>query len=477
MRARSDRSASGYRRSALAGLASGALLFGGLGPASSQPGEAAAAPFSNGTANATAIVARVAPGVGSLELAIANGVAVAEITNRLAQAQAQTLDLGLIGTTLGAEGCDGGDPTVPPSQLPQPTRVDNRGGDTEATSDEVPVAGSTLGFGRELARATTAPAAAATATSAASFGPVVEVSGGRAQAVTEIVDGAARQARASVEAAVDIAGIVQLGGLRWDALHRTGSDPRAEGTFDVGTAKVLGVPVPLESLAALETVLNQVLAPSGITISFPKVERFAQPTDLIRVTPLRIVLKDSPIGKTALGPALDLSRAQRGELFDQLAAAYCRTADFLLVGDIGLSVVAGTGFLAVEVGGAEARSADLVLENPFGSAIAPAGAAGPAPALPATGAGGAGPAPALTPPAVAAPAAPATEPVASIGLLEAVCETIHPRGAPGCARGALVPLGLLGLAATAAVAGLDWRHQRRRLAAAPGVAAAAGTAP
>jgi hypothetical protein len=474
MRSRSDRSASGYRRTALAGLASGALLFGGLGPASGQPGVRAAAPFSNGTANATAIVARVAPGVGSLELAIANGVAVSEITNHLSQAQAQTLDLGLIGTTLGAEGCDGGDPTVPPSQLPQPTRVDNRGGDTEATSDEVPVAGSTLGVGRELARATTVPGAVATATSAASFGPVVNLSGGRAVAVTEVVDGSARQAHASVEAAIDIAGIVQLAGMRWDALHRTGRDPRAAGTFDIGTATVLGVPVPLESLATLETVLNQVLAPSGITISFPKIERFEQPTDLVRVTPLRIVLKDSPIGKTAFGPALDLSREQRGELFDQLAAAYCRTADFLLVGDIGLSVVSGTGFLAVEVGGAEARSADLVIENPFGSAVAPTSAVGPATGLPSTGAGGPVLAPAPTPPGVATPAAPATEAVASIGPLETVCETIHPQGGPGCTRGALVPLGLLGLAATAAVAGLDWRHQRRQLALSP-VTVAAGT--
>lgn len=434
------------------------------------------APFSNGTANATAIVARVAPGVGSLELAIANGVAVSEITNHLAQAQAQTLDLGLIGTTLGAEGCDGGDPTVSPNQLPQPTRVDNRAGDTEATSDEVPVAGATLGLGRELARATTTPAAVATATSAASFGPVVSVSGGRAQAVTEVVDGAARQAHASVEATIDIAGIVELSGLRWDALHRTGSDPRAEGTFDLGTAKVLGVPVPLESLTTVEALLNQVLAPSGITVSFPRIERFEEPTDLIRVTPLRIVLKDSPIGKAALGPALDLSREQRGELFDQLAAAYCRTADFLLVGDIGLSVVAGTGFLAVEVGGAEARSADLVLENPFGSAVAPTSAVAPATGLPSTGGGAIVPASGVVPPAAAAPAAPTTEPVASIGPLEAVCETIHPQGAPGCTRGALVPLGVLGLAATTVVAGLDWRHQRRRLAAAGGAAVAAGTA-
>jgi hypothetical protein len=76
----------------------------------------------------------------------------------------------------------------------------------------------------------------------------------------------------------------------------------------------------------------------------------------------------------------------------------------------------------------------------------------------------------------ATPPAPATEPVASIGPLETVCESIHPQGGPGCTRGALVPLGLLGLAATAAVAGLDWRHQRRRLAPLPGGTVRAGTA-
>jgi hypothetical protein len=35
----------------------------------------------------------------------------------------------------------------------------------------------------------------------------------------------------------------------------------------------------------------------------PRVERFEKPTDLIRVTPLLITLRDSPAGKPPSGPA------------------------------------------------------------------------------------------------------------------------------------------------------------------------------
>jgi hypothetical protein len=468
------------------GTATVVLVVAGLAPARGEAGEStgaasqktAAAAFSNGVAHATAVVSRVAPGVGSLALALASGIAVSELKNTLAQAQAQSLDLGLIGTTLTAEGCTGGAAAVTPDQLPQPTRVDNRQGDAQATTDEAPVADSALGFGREFAKASKTPMAAeAVATSAASFGPVVNLSGGRADARTEVIDGAARQAHATVEATLSIAGVVELSGMRWDAVHRTGADPHASASFDPGTAKVLGLPVPVDSLVTLETLLNQALAPSGITVTFPKVERFKEPADLVRITPMRIVLKDSPAGKTALGPGLDLTRAQRGQLFDTIAGSFCQAAGALLVGDIGVSIASGSGFLAMEIGGAEAQSGDLVLENPFGSLIAPSTTGAPVLGTPLTG----GTAPAVATPA-AGPSAPvgaaAPQRTASIGPLRSICETIHPRHSPDCSRGALLPLGVAGLLATAGVAALDWRHQRRRLATAgsTGPTAVGGTA-
>jgi hypothetical protein len=461
----SRRALGAYRRTALVGLASAGLLVWGLGPAGGQPTATAAtaatpeaAPFSNGMAKATAIVTKVAPGVGSLELALANGIAVAELKNHLTQAQAQSLDLGLIGTTLTAEGCR--DAALTADELPQPTRVDNRKGNAAATSDEVPLADSTLGGGRESARAT-ATLASAVATSAASVAPVLTVDGGQAEATTEVVDGAARQAHASVRVNLDIAGAVELGGLHWDALHRTGADPVAVASFDVGSAKLLGVPLPLDSLTTLETTLNTALAATGISLTFPRVERFEEPTDLVRITPLRIVLKDSPAGKAGLGPVLDLTRQQRFDLFNQLSDAICDAAGILLVGDIGMSIASGTGFLAIEVGGAEAISGDLVVEDPFGPPVAPP--AGPSlppvlsdPVVP--GVPTVGP---VAPPA-AGPVSPPAQRVVDVGPLEEHCETIHPFRAPSCSGGALLPLGLIGLVATVGVGGLDWQHQRRR---------------
>jgi len=324
------------------------------------------------------------------------------------------------------------------------------------------VAGDALGAGRESVRATTVPGATAVATTAASTGPAVSVGGGKATAVTEVIDGAARQAHATVELDLDLGGVVQLSNLRWDALHRTGKAPAAEASFDVGTAKLAGVAVPIDSLSALEGAVNTALTETGISITLPHVERIKEPTDLVRITPLLITLRDSNVGKTVLGPGLNATRAQREQLFIDLSAAICDAAGILLVGDITVSIAAGTGFLTYAVGGAEAISGEFISENPFGAAVAP-----PAAVPPASGA-----TVPLTPPAGSVPNAPTgpeagggLKPAANVGPLEELCESVHPFDWPDCSEGAMAPLGLLGLAATAVVGGFDWRHQRRRLGA------------
>src|SRR6188508_2442317 len=103
------RTRTGYRRTIVVGVLSAGVLLVGLRPASGSPAAPdapAAAEFSNGQAKATAVVTKIGPGVGNLELALGSGVAVSELKNNLAQAQAQSLDLGLIGTTLTADGCE-----------------------------------------------------------------------------------------------------------------------------------------------------------------------------------------------------------------------------------------------------------------------------------------------------------------------------------------------------------------------------------
>lgn len=481
MRVRRSRRRAGYRRTAVLGATSALALLAGLGPASSSgavegttPAPASAA---GGVAKATALVARVAPGVGSLELALGSGIAVAELQNQLAQAQAQSFDLGLIGTTLTAEGCDGGDGLVPPSALPQPTRVDNRGGDRAEVTDEAPIGGSSLGAGRESARATTQPSATAVATVVAGDTPVLQIAGGTATAHTEVLDDGSRQAVASVEVDLTIGGVVKLTALRWDAVHRSGGQDRAEASFTLGGGSLGGVPLPLDDLTAVQDGINALLGPTGVTVELPRVERLTEPTDLVRVTPLRIVIRDSELGGNLLGPVLNASRAQREQLFDELTKAYCTMAGVLLVGDVGVSVASGTGFLVTEIGGAEAISGDFVATNPFGEL--PAAPVEPAPpvtdppaALSPGGPSGGAPPPA-PPSTTAAPATSTTptQPVASLGPLERLCESVHPLRSPACSEGALAPLGMLGLLATGVVAGLDWRHQRRTARPTPAGAA------
>jgi len=417
--------------------------------------------FSNGTAQAVAQVFRVAPGIGSLQLATSLGASVSQIANNLAQAQAQSIDLGLVGTALTAEKCDGSPGALTPDQLPHPTQVDNRQGDASASSDEVPISRGTVGGGHEEAEADNGPASHAVVSSVDGvLGPLATISGGRSEALTRVVEGKAREAESTVSVDLDIAGVVQLRDVKWRAFHRTGADPTADGTFTIASASALGVPLPLDQLKPAQDAINLALAPSGVTVEFPSINHITSPNDVIRVTPLRITLKDSPAGKAALGPGLNLTRPQREQLFNTVMGIDCQLAGALLVGDISVSVASGTGFIIIEVGGVEATSSDLVLGNPFGSepplVIPPADVVTP-PELP----------PLVKPPTYTnvSHAAPAQQLTSDTGPIERLCETLHPSKSPGCSKGSGLPIGIAGLALTGAIAFLDWRRQRRLLAA------------
>jgi hypothetical protein len=424
--------------------------------------------FSNGRANAIAQVQRVAPGVGSLQLGITSGRSIADMTNNLAQAQAQTLDLGLIGTSLTAEQCSGDAASIKNSDLPAPTTVDNRHGDASASHDDYPVPGGlvpsdVLGGGREQVSATTAPSADASVSAVTgAVGPLAQVSAGHSEATTKIIDAKAREAEAKVSLDLDIAGVVQLHNLQWRALHRTGADPDAEGTFSAEAASVGAVPFPTDQAGPLQDAINSALAPSGVTVVLPRVEHITKPNDVIRVTPLTITLKDSPIGKAALGPGLNLTRQEREQLFVTLVKADCRAAAALLVGDITLDVASGTGFLIMEIGGVEASSSDLTLGNPFGDFVPLQNANVPLP-LGETFANGAPVAGPVGAPPTAAPGTVTTD----LGPLAAVCESLHPTREPLCSHGMGAPIGVAGVLVTGGIALLDWRRQRRLLAPPP----------
>jgi hypothetical protein len=454
MRGVVQRATRAYLRTGVVAVASAGLLAATFGVASGEDG----APIGPGTAKATAIVAQVAPGVGSLQLGITSGVAVAEIKNTLGQAQAKTLDLGLVGSTLTGESC-GNAATISPSDLPQPTRVDSRGGKASLTEDQVPLPGTPLGVGHRVAEASPDPSAKAISDIVQTITGLIDISAGHAEASARAIKGQGREAEAKVSVDLTLAGAIKLSALNWDAYHRSGKDPKATASFDIGTGSLLGLPIPTESLASLETVLNSALEYTGLSITFPKVERFTQPADLIRMTPLTIELRNSQAGHDLLGPILDLTREQREQLFDQIAASFCQASAATLVGGIGLDIAAGSGFLTIELGGAEATTGDLVLESPFGpdeggSVDLPSSDLG----------GGVPPGSFVTVPDGTAPPASVVQPAAKVGPLEDHCESAHPLRHTACSKGAALAVGLIGVLATAAVGALDWRHQRRRAA-------------
>lgn len=418
----------------------------------------------NGTAKATALVSRIGPGVGRLELAMRGGVAVTQVTNSLAQSTAQTLDLGLIGSSLTAESCDGSQ-ALRPDDLPQPTSVDNRGGDARLSESDSETEGQPFGLGNKVAEATRDPisATAVVTSNGIDLAPAMRLGSGRSRAVTKVLPGEGREARAQVQSSIDIGGVLTMSGMHWDAYHRTGVEPHAEATFDVGRAEVGGLPFPGDDLGALEDAANAALEALGVSIAFPRVERFLEPTDLIRMTPMRIEIRDSPAGRTIFGPVLDASREQRGDLFDALVAQLCHTASVLLVGDVVLSIVTGTGFLTLEIGGAEATSSDLEVKDPFGAPVPPPGA-GAVPPVAGGGAGPAGPGPPPAPPTdtvvETGDAERAAAATSRSGPLEEFCESVHPNGG-GCDEGAALALGLIALAGTVGLAGTDLVRQRR----------------
>jgi hypothetical protein len=269
---------------------------------------------------------------------------------------------------------------------------------------------------------------------------------------------------------MSLGGLFDLHGLRWRAHHRTGVDPFAEGTFELGGASVGGVPLPIDDLTAAEDAMNQVLGQLGIRIGFPRVERFVEPADFVRVTPLIIEIRDNPAGAAVLGPILDITRDQRLQLMEELSEAFCQAAGALLVGDVAVSVVGGTGFLTIGLGGVEAASSDLEIGNPFGD-FTPGLDAGPlelAGEPPTVGGGGGN---AAAPPFAAAPGAvpggtpgggdvQVAQPARALGPVDEFCESVHPN-ATSCSEGAAGLVGVLGLLATVGIAGADTVRQRR----------------
>src|SRR4051812_38785091 len=111
-----------FRRTAIAasavGLATIATALTGPGVGAANAGTPVTTATA-GTASAIAQSYKVNPTTAQLSIGITFGTSLAGYTNNVAQAESRAIDLGIIGTTLSAQGCDGGAPTLPSDKQPQ----------------------------------------------------------------------------------------------------------------------------------------------------------------------------------------------------------------------------------------------------------------------------------------------------------------------------------------------------------------------
>src|SRR5580698_4957939 len=128
--------------------------------------------FVTGNAQAQAQAMSLAPTTGGLSYAITLATSISDYQDVEAQSLSQTIDLGAIGTSLEAEGCNNSPPTLPQSDVPPPEQAESTNGDQDLTTTITPQTTDTgLGVGNEMAIATTQPAAGSTTTAASAATP------------------------------------------------------------------------------------------------------------------------------------------------------------------------------------------------------------------------------------------------------------------------------------------------------------------
>ena len=451
-----------FKRTLATGAVWAVAMGGLLATSPSASGQEAVEP---GLGSAYAQGVKVDPRSGRLSFGVTYGLALAGHQNKVAVAEARSVDLGVIGTTLGGEGCKGGDPTLPKEDQPQPlvARSTEEGSGTEKVETENGVEKRAVAAGDPRARSV--------ATTAASGDPAV-VQVGSTRSITEsgVLDGA-RVARAITEVSgVTFAGgQVTLKGLRWEAAYQTAPTEAMSGKFTIEGITVAGqkLPIPEDNPTSQLAEANAVLEPLGFKITPPTVRN---ESGIQFVDPLRIGIVPSTARESVIGPVFNGVQPVRESVFDAIIEADCSSASGLTILDLVLGSVTGAGSLSLELGGVTASSNEIALTSFLGGL-------GNAPSLPPLSAGG-GSSPSLgggaggsssslsggsSAPSGAATAAPPTTVASSSGAQESGDEQAIADIEPisGSRGGALAGVGLGGLALLAALAAADRAQMRR----------------
>ena len=320
--------------------------------------------FSNGQANATAQSFKVNPTASALSVGVTFGQALAGYQNTGAKADARGIDLGIIGTLLAAEGCDGSAPTLAADQQPQPLLADSRDPQSNAgQSSEETINKQAIPAITKSVRATPTPMAQADTYYAPVAAPgLLQLQGAHASSLADVVGGKTREAVATVDVGeLDIAGgLVKITGLHWEALSHTGADTKSKGSFTMGKLVIAGQTIPAVDPSAALTAINKAIAVFGIQFQLPKVHN---DNGVLTVDPLSIAIVPAAARDAIFGQLLSAAQPVRSALADALLKASCKFGDVITVADITVGSVSGAGSFTLEIGGVSATSSDLKLSS------------------------------------------------------------------------------------------------------------------
>lgn len=307
-------------------------------------------------------VLTVAPFAGGLALGVKMGTSGARLRGTTATATSSTMDLGLLGDlgllaiatapTLNRLGIDtSGAPAFVP--LPRAVTADSRDNPTvdhRVLVDAVQLGPVTAGGGHETASAPEGgPAVSRTELGDLridlGIGELV-LAGGVAETRASATEVSGHVSFGQMRFDVGIATAADLRGLEW-SVHQVLGEPMS-ASFAVGSATLAGVRQAspgLEMLEAVTSAINSALVPVGMTIELPAA------TDE-GVSPLRIMLKDSPMAFEYLNPVYSVALAGViNQAEEALVGGVPETGLAVTVANVLLAALTGRGGALVDIGG------------------------------------------------------------------------------------------------------------------------------
>ena len=313
-----------------------------------------------GTATADAQTLQIDPRQAELSVGISIGQADATYTNATSRASSQGINLGVIGTTLGVASC-GGAAVLPLSDQPQALSVDSR--DPGAAAGKT---ANTYGLIDQSAKANGTPSSTAVTTIRSIGIPgVLSIGSGMATASTSFINNQ-RVAKATVDlSSISLPGGITFSGLHWEVTHVSGGSDKPKGVFTVNQASgpfaalspLLAGLNPFQLLSQISSITGPLL---GIQVTLPKVHL---DNDVLFVDPLVVSVVPNKNRDAISGALLTGIQPLRSALFGAVLKAVCQAGSVITVADIALGSVTGAGSLNLRLGGVQASTSDVSLSD------------------------------------------------------------------------------------------------------------------